>query len=57
MQTLFGCVMVIAWVGLGFIGDSIRFGKGYRGGTLAAICWGGPLYFVIALLLPRRCKP
>lgn len=54
MEAIIGMVMLVVWCGLGFAGDALRAEKGYSGGTLAAILWGGGFYFFSSMLLPRR---
>jgi len=54
MEAVIGIAMLVVWCGLGFAGDAIRAEKGHSGGTLAAILWGGGLYLLTSVLLPRR---
>jgi hypothetical protein len=54
VETFLGLVMMVFWCGAGFLGASIRNAKGYATGTVGSIVWGGPLYLLIALVLPVR---
>lgn len=53
-DAVFGIPMLIIWCGLGFWGDWIRVQKGYDGGSLGAVLWGGAIYFLVSLILPTK---
>ena len=54
MPTVVGMLMLTVWCACGFGGASIRGGKGYEPTSLASVLWGGPIYLVLALMLPPR---